>query len=553
MKNLYLILLLALTLVGCTKSADDPTQNAGKVDDPIYMSLQLSAATTRSQTDDSGTTNSNADPDYEVGTDAENKISKVDIALVKKNADGSVAKTITATVTPDRADTDEYIAMFDNDQLEEGAQYDVYIYANAAYQSNLDAVYSLTSDNLTDKGGIAADGNFLMTNAYNAATITLPNDLSAYTYKTNPLSLGTHYVERAVARFDYKSVNDNTYTMMENANKEATIQLQLTDVALINMSKSFYYLRRTSANGTEANWDIGGVETPYNYVVDTDWNAKRAGTVTPNSFLYHMGTDNSTWEWTKISSLTKNDNYTGNTGSNTASNSGADNGNVNSNVNTGNYKVWRYATENTIAQATDGTDSNQINGNSTGVVFKGKLVATDKADANIKEAMKARNNIYVYNNILYGNWADVKTAAAAVYPKDHEYAGDLVNPRLAAAVNKTTVVTGKTEPTLANAAAAGFAVYSANNNGDYEMIYYYWNRHNDNLNNDKMGKMEFAVVRNNVYKIAVTAINRFGHPTNPEGDPDKPEYDDPDEDPDYYFSVAVKVLPWVVRINNIEF
>ncbi|MDE6771030.1 MAG: fimbria major subunit, partial [Muribaculaceae bacterium] len=59
--------------------------------------------------------------------------------------------------------------------------------------------------------------------------------------------------------------------------------------------------------------------------------------------------------------------------------------------------------------------------------------------------------------------------------------------------------------------------------------------------------MEFATVRNNVYKLKVTNINRWGNPGDKPTDPD-----DPDENPEVYFRVRVEVLPWVVRINNIE-
>lgn len=68
-----------------------------------------------------------------------------------------------------------------------------------------------------------------------------------------------------------------------------------------------------------------------------------------------------------------------------------------------------------------------------------------------------------------------------------------------------------------------------------------------------MGNMEFAVVRNNVYKLAVTKINRLGHPRLSENDPDPVDPDDPDETGDVYISVSVEVLPWVVRVNEIEF
>ena len=65
--------------------------------------------------------------------------------------------------------------------------------------------------------------------------------------------------------------------------------------------------------------------------------------------------------------------------------------------------------------------------------------------------------------------------------------------------------------------------------------------------------MEFAVVRNNVYKLAVTKLGQLGHPLIPTNDPDKPTPDTPDEEPNVYVTVTCEVIPWVVRINNIEF
>ena len=87
----------------------------------------------------------------------------------------------------------------------------------------------------------------------------------------------------------------------------------------------------------------------------------------------------------------------------------------------------------------------------------------------------------------------------------------------------------------------------------YYCYYFYWNRHNDNGNSGKMGPMEFAVVRNNVYKLAVTSISQLGHPRDTSHDPDPVDPEDPDEDPTRYIKVDVQVLPWVVRENNITF
>lgn len=66
-----------------------------------------------------------------------------------------------------------------------------------------------------------------------------------------------------------------------------------------------------------------------------------------------------------------------------------------------------------------------------------------------------------------------------------------------------------------------------------------------------MGPMEFAVVRNNVYKLSVTQIRQLGHPVDPTNDPDNPDPENPDEPTDVYIKVNVEVVPWVVRINNI--
>ena len=44
----------------------------------------------------------------------------------------------------------------------------------------------------------------------------------------------------------------------------------------------------------------------------------------------------------------------------------------------------------------------------------------------------------------------------------------------------------------------------------YYIYYYYYNRHNDNDDPAIMGTMEFATVRNNIYKIKVDNVLQFG-------------------------------------------
>lgn len=68
-----------------------------------------------------------------------------------------------------------------------------------------------------------------------------------------------------------------------------------------------------------------------------------------------------------------------------------------------------------------------------------------------------------------------------------------------------------------------------------------------------MGPMEFAVVRNTIYKLAVTKIAKLGHPTIKGNDPDPLKPDTPDETSDFFMNVSVTIRNWGVRVNNIEF
>ena len=495
MKKINYLLAAALFIAaGCEKSpVDQGTTDAGN----LYMQFSVKMLSTRSQTDNEGEGNSNSDatPDTEVGLAKENTISTVDIVLVGSN-------TVKATnVTPVAADGSTYVAKFDKKTIAAG-KYDVYIYANCTSPETF--AIDQTSD--ADVSAMTQDNKFWMTNAYAAAQVDITAEaLKACTTPQNPYNLGAHTVERSMARFDYKQSGA--------FNMGAGITLTLTDAALINQSKAHYMFRRVTAgsDATASGAVVGGVETPTNWVVDTDWESK-----TPAGFNAQLAAPG-TWTWTKLASLTTDDQYDGD------------------------YKIWCYAKENTIP----GINAQKHNV-STGVVFKGELAAGETASTAVKNAMAAKKRIYVFNNVLYGAWSDVKAAAEAG-----------TDATLQAAYNQAaaTIADPATEPKGAAAAAAGFTGYSAKD-GKYYNYYYYWNRHNDNLDPYTMGTMEFAVVRNNVYKLAVNAINRFGHPdpTNPtDPDPDPVKPDDPDESVNYYFNVTVKVLPWTVRINNIEF
>lgn len=89
---------------------------------------------------------------------------------------------------------------------------------------------------------------------------------------------------------------------------------------------------------------------------------------------------------------------------------------------------------------------------------------------------------------------------------------------------------------------------------DGTCYYKYWIRHaNNGLNppdNPNLGIMEYGIVRNNLYKLDVTAIKKLGDPL-----PFTPGVDDPknpneDDKTQYYITVMVYFKDWVIRDNG---
>lgn len=518
-------------------------------------------------------------------------------------------------------------------------------------------------------------GSFLMSNA-EIATRSLPakkEDWEYYKTENSAFNLsgwnnqgqsnqvdnltkrGPIKVERSVARFDFKDGSPefkgknstNTYQVVfastddgENGTAEVCyVNIKLTKMGLVNMNNKFYYLRRVSENGTSTNTTLCGSELPWysdangtiiggsgNYVVDA-YAKEKADPIKSNYASYFNfpffneegkvdNPDGSRWSVTSIDDVL---------------------GKESDNWKDKEYHIWRYATENTIPAPSE----NQINGQSTGVVFKGKMIATEAAlnsdDPRAKELAEIINGsyngtpitgdpdkdpiLYLFSGSLYATWPNVREAAikeSMLEPKYNEaekkwevdfnrsnplylaafknggvgqftinvkvdhYDSDgnlestttetetivdskAIDPESADAIWTAWDKTGRTDDNLKSKMKtamtdAKFTLYQSSIDNDaknggpgYYCYYYYWNRHNDNGNNGVMGPMEFSVVRNNVYKLAVTKINRLGHPRIVENDPNRPDKDTKDETDDVYMTVSVEVLPWVVRVNNIEF
>lgn len=644
--SIFFIGMLAMcTIAGCSDNElngnDEPGVYPGHPEDAVYMNVNIQlpvrGKTTKSATD------SQPDDDYgsstdgtEVGKDYENEVNGVLIVLA--DADNNfiaagehnslpVVNENNGTVnTTQKINKSALADYYKSGTLAEGKdRINLYVFCNptmelkALFEKSgfdskwIDEVATLEENATQITGAAVWGGNdhqagFLMATASSkdikkyipkkfSDWDNFTNEKDAFDFSgKNTLNSGTIdnigniRVERAVARFDFKDGSkdgDQTYVIAEK-DKKATLKVKLNKMALVNMSKHFYYLRRVSDDGLPNNVEICGTEynsgQSYNFVVDTDAE-KKFGTVDAsypfadyfNFCLGHQA--GGTWS---INETARNQWYTCQIKDIIDNKKEEDNDNDwNNNHKHDGYRIWRYVTENTIPGI-----NNQENGISTGIVFKGKILATADTPQSLRDAINGATGdsdanaiLYAYSNRLYVSWTEVRKAALeataneefkkAVFgtpknntPSETVYSDDPQSPDYlwniwynekqhndAAALSAfKKVATNKDHQ---------FTLYQSSKDdvdgAGYYCYYFYWNRHNDNGNNGVMGPMEFAVVRNNVYKLSVIDINRLGHPRLTENDPDPVDPKTPDEKGDIYLKLDVEVLPWVVRVNNIEF
>lgn len=641
--SIFFIGMLAMcTIAGCSDNelngGNEPGVYPGHPEDAVYMNvniqLPVGGKNTRSETD------SDKDDDYgtstdgtEVGKDYENKVNGVLIVLAdasnnfiaagEHNSLPVVREGIVNTTQ--KINKSALAAYYGNGTLGAGKdQVNLYVFCNPTMELKqifeksgtdnkwIDEIATLEEKpNGTATGAAVWGGNdhkagFLMATASSKDinkqipknftdwdNFTTENNAFDFSGK-NTLSNGTEIgnignirVERVVARFDFKDGSpskDQTYVIAEKDDKP-TLKVKLNKMALINMSKHFYYLRRVSDNGLADNVEICGTEYDsgqnWNFVVDTDAGRKNgaidASYPFADYFNFCLGhQDNNTWsidenarkQWytSLISDVIKKEEDNDDEWNNGHSRDG--------------YRIWRYATENTIPGM-----NNQENGISTGIVFKGKIQVTENAPQALQDAInKAKGDsnadaiLYAYSNQLYVSWTEVRKAALdataneefkkAVFgtpkntPSETVYSDDTESPDHLWNIwhnekNHNDAAALSAFKKVATNKDHQFTLYQSSVDEDdgagYYCYYFYWNRHNDNGNNGVMGPMEFAVVRNNVYKLSVVDINRLGHPRLSENDPDPVDPGTPDEKGDIYLKLSVEVLPWVVRINDIEF
>lgn len=478
--------------------------------DAVYFTAAISYPGTRSTTGESDVTK-------EDGQTSENMIYNAVLVFANSsnqvvassevlNITGGYEATTSPLVRTFKVSDRSSIAAIKN-LASNGTLYVVCNY-NPSYTSNaaLQQTISLTTGGNALTGPVpttywSSTTGLLMSSS--AATSLSSVDLSNVSNDaTKPTDLGKASVQRAMARFDVNTTNPTSNTVGD-------VTVTFDAVSMVNVSNQFYLYKQVDNQilGTEGATSV--VNDPNNSdkegLNNTDklfFNVVNGTTATPVSLTYTP--------YTTLSSKTK----------------------------VGDYYIWDYCTESTIADPTK-----QLNGNSTGVVFRAVLGESSTGKI---PGFSTGATLWAYNNVMYGNAAAVYAAASN---PGSDAAKQLLRDHLLSKSIDLSADKNVTDAALANTDLVGYSKDTQDNK--YYAYYYYWNRHNDNTKPNEMGVMEFAVVRNNIYKLAVTHVTGLGLP----GDvpPTPSTKDEPDPDTNAYFQVSVEVVQWDVRTNNIEF
>ena len=533
-------LLMASLAAGCAQEdIDTAPTGGGGMSASSYVSLSF--ASQQSTPTRSNPTGGEQGDEDETGQDYENKI-KSAVAFFYQgnngvNSDGSTKIMAVATFNvgsptePGNGIDRTYTTTPQQVDLDDGT-YNVLVVANPGADwwtgqslTLADVRNHIQTTAWTASGSDYSD--FVMTSAADA-TLTLNSNP-----ENNPAK-ATVNVERMAARLDYKA--EASYPCTDPAYTGATVEI--TGAALVNNLTAGSYIIKRVASTVDGVPTYLGNETPdagvqTNYVLDP-WTADK--TSANNSFT--IGGEVKTaedlyGEWFGNISQDPND--------------WADYVQPGTEVTVGTEKWQRigYTLENTTAAEEAGKRY------STGVVFK--AIFHPQGVANYQDGatffalgthlFASMEDMMTY---VYGadfsqfddkidacdNWAAVKTFAASLLDNDpsgykafllgQDEAQDLAqvkeslkwsaymlsNCGYSASLNETYKVELDQNGIVTRNALQSYGVRTYE---DATCYYTWWVRHSNDNNDETKGIMEYAIVRNNIYKLTVNSIYSLGN------------------------------------------
>ena len=301
-------------------------------------------------------------------------------------------------------------------------------------------------------------------------------------------------LERVLARLDIAK-SAETFELTDDRGAQYA-SVTLDGYYIVNLARRYYTFRHTAVLTMleEPQWDVnvnfGNVPEVDGYVIDPYFFRKQVdATAFTNADKYyeHFSAEYSRPEQVKWSAF-------------------------NAAAATPDYKT-AYCLENcTLTPA-------QKNGYSTGVLFKA--------------IVEPYNNVYHLNNDgTMSLVTDKKKYPETLYFFQQKFYDSA--EALEAAVTASGSSVGQYEARKFEKTDDGYRCY-----------YRYWIRHLDNNNPVEMGVMEFAIVRNNLYRMLITGVSDLGDGT-PTIVPNVPD------EGETYLQIVLNVKPWIVRdLTNI--
>lgn len=534
-------LLMASLAAGCAQEdIDTAPSGGGGMSASSYVSLSFaSQQSTPTRSNPTGGEQGDGD---ETGQDYENEI-KSAVAFFYQgnngvNSDGSTKIMAVATFNvgsptePGNGIDRKYTTTPQQVDLDDGT-YNVLVVANPGADwwtgqslTLADVRNHIQTTAWTASGSDYSD--FVMTSAADA-TLTLNSNPESDPAKA------TVNVERMAARLDYKA--EASYTCTDPAYTGATVEI--TGAALVNNLTAGSYLLKRVADDVNGVPTYLGNETPdagvqTNYVLDP-WTA---GKTSANNSFTIGGEANKTakdlyGEW--FGNISQDPNHW----------AAYVQPGTEMTVGTEKWQRIGYTLENTTAAEEAGKRY------STGVVFKAKFnpqgVANYQNGATFfalgTHLFASMEDMMTY---VYGadfsqfddkidacdNWASVKTFAASLLDNDpsgykafllgQDEAQDLAqvkeslkwsaymlsNCGYSASLNETYKVELDQNGIVTRNALQSYGVRTYE---DATCYYTWWVRHSNDNNDETKGIMEYAIVRNNIYKLTVNSIYSLGN------------------------------------------
>ena len=495
-KLFYAFLLAVAVLCGCSQREEEvngaPIDNDQSETAQVQFLLQANGAV-------SSTTRSSEDSySYVQGTAEEYKVNNARVYLYDTSTKLIVKSVQLTGLTRSGTDASGNV-IYETERvtIPQGI-YDIFVVANTDRQIKKDTEEEFLTDidNMSYVRGAVEDisAGILMANraSDNLATVIVSN-------KENNENVISITLERVLARLDIAKGAETFPLTDDNSRQYASVTLDGHYV--VNLAKSFYTFRHTAVltDLTEPDWNIyenfGNVKDVNGYVIDPYFFKKTVNaTLFTNADKYyeHFFGDYSNPNavtWTSFKPVGETPQYN-----------------------------TMYCLENCMLAPA------QKNGYSTGVIFRAKF--------------EPYNNVYHLNaNGTLELITDKNKYPEVLYYFNYNFYDS--PEALAKAIGVTSV------------SAASLDMYNARKfektDDGYRCYYTYWIRHYDNYKATSMGVMEFAVVRNNLYRMLITNVSGLGY-----GEGDLPVDPDIPDEGETFLKVVLNVKPWIVRdLTNI--